>query len=243
MGGRMIAIGDIHGCSKALGKLLDAIAPAPEDTIVVLGDFIDRGPDTCGVLEKLIALNERCVLIPLIGNHEEMFLDALRSPFILSPTGEIGQTSKENLRRWLASGGMETLRSYGWKSGTEKRSVADWIPESDRAFIAKCQSFHVTTTHMFLHAGYVPDRPLEEQPGLALRWRVTDPSSAVPHCSGKVVVVGHTPQMNGEVLNLGFLICIDTNCVRGGWLTALETTTGQVWQSDGIRQKNGKLRS
>jgi len=80
MGGRMIAIGDIHGCSKALGKLLDAIAPAPQDTIVVLGDFIDRGPDTCGVLEKLIALNERCVLIPLIGNHEEMFLDALRSP-------------------------------------------------------------------------------------------------------------------------------------------------------------------
>ncbi len=78
-----------------------------------------------------------------------------------------------------------------------------------------------------------------QQPALALRWRVTDAKSAVPHDSGKVAVVGHTPQSNGEVLDLGFLVCIDTNCVRGGWLTALDTSTGQLWQAD----RGGRLRT
>jgi serine/threonine protein phosphatase 1 len=88
--GRTIAIGDIHGCSKAAAALIDAIAPGSEDTIVTLGDYIDRGQDTRGVLDKLIALNAQCRLIPLMGNHEERLLDALRS--------------KQNLRRWLISG-------------------------------------------------------------------------------------------------------------------------------------------
>ena len=78
----------------------------------------------------------------------------------------------------------------------------------------------------------MPELPLHQQPGVALRWRVTAAGSAVPHGSGKVAVVGHTPQSSGEVLDLGFLKCIDTNCHRGGWLTALEVHTGQVWQAD-----------
>ncbi len=61
---------------------------------------------------------------------------------------------------------------------------------------------------------------------------MTDAATAVPHHSGKVAVVGHSPQQSGEVLDLGFLVCIDTNCVRGGWLTALDVGTGQVWQAD-----------
>jgi serine/threonine protein phosphatase 1 len=77
------------------------------------------------------------------------------------------------------------------------------------------------------------------QPGQALRWRVTEASTALPHQSGKVAVVGHTPQHSGEVLDLGFLVCIDTNCARGGWLTALDTTSGRVWQADRL----GRLRT
>jgi serine/threonine protein phosphatase 1 len=79
---------------------------------------------------------------------------------------------------------------------------------------------------------------MSEQPGAALRWRVTDAQTAQPHCSEKVAVVGHTPQKSGEVLDLGFLLNIDTNCYRGGWLTALEVETGQVWQAD----REGRLR-
>src|SRR5580698_10046109 len=107
MAGRTIAIGDIHGCSKALGALIDAIAPRAEDAIVTLGDYIDRGSDSRGVLDKLITLAGHCRLIPLLGNHEEKLLDALHST--------------ENLRSWLTCGGADTLRSYGWIQGGPRR--------------------------------------------------------------------------------------------------------------------------
>ena len=80
---------------------------------------------------------------------------------------------------------------------------------------------------------------MDQQPRLALLWRVTAAATAVPHHSGKVAVVGHTPQLSGEVLDLGFLLCIDTNCARGGWLTALDVDTGRVWQAD----RTGRLRT
>ena len=143
------------------------------------------------------------------------------------------------LRRWLTLGGADTLRSYGWTSGGPRRALADWIPgrAPGRSWPAAGR-YHETATHLFVHAGYLPDLPMDRQPDLALRWRVTDASTARPHHSGKVAVVGHTPQLTGEVLDLGFLVCIDTNCVRGGWLTALDIDTGQVWQTD----RAGRLR-
>ena len=136
----------------------------------------------------------------------------------------------------------DTLRSYGWVSGGPRRALTDWIPEPHRGFLARCLPYYETRSHLFVHAGFVPELPLDEQPGLALRWRVTDPNSATPHHSGKVAVVGHTPQHTGEVLNLGFLVCIDTNCARGGWLTALDTDTGQIWQTNQAgRLRTGRL--
>ena len=72
---RTIAIGDIHGCSAALDALIAAIRPRPDDVIVTLGDYIDRGPDSQGVLEPLIDLGRRCRLIPILGNHDQMLLD------------------------------------------------------------------------------------------------------------------------------------------------------------------------
>src|SRR3954454_24582472 len=78
MAGRTIALGDIHGCSAALAPLLEAIRPGPEDTLVTLGDYVNRGPDSPGVLDRLLALAGPCRLGPLLGNHEEMLLSALR---------------------------------------------------------------------------------------------------------------------------------------------------------------------
>jgi serine/threonine protein phosphatase 1 len=225
MAGRTIAIGDIHGCLGALNALIDAVAPGSEDTIVTLGDYIDRGPHSRGVLDRLIVLARRCRLVPLLGNHEERLLDALRDI--------------NTLRAWLTLGGADTLRSYGWTPGGPRRALADLIPKPHREFLAGCRPFHETRSHLFLHAGYVPELPLNQQPGQALRWRVTAAETAAPHHSGKVAVVGHTPQSSGEILDLGFLICIDTNCARGGWLTALDTNTGQVWQAD----RAGRLRT
>ena len=187
-----------------------------------MGDYIDRGPNSSGVLDRLIRVGEQCRLVPLLGNHEEALLDALQD--------------KNALRRWLTLGGAEALRSYGWAPGGPRRRLVDWFPEQHRDFIARCRDYFETPTHLFVPAGFVPELPLAEQPSLALRWRVTDAATAIPHQSGKVAVVGHTPQQSGEVLDLGFLVCIDTNCVRGGRLTALDVgnfrdQTVAVWRA------------
>lgn len=224
MAGRTIAVGDVHGCSKALAALVKAIDPGPVDTLVPLGDYIDRGPDSCGVLDLLMTLETRCRLLPLLGNHEEMLVAAARDT--------------NALRAWLSCGGVEALRSYGWVPGGPRRALAEWVPERHWRFLARCRGYYETETHIFAHAGYLPELPMDRQPGEVLRWRVTDARAARPHVSGKVAVVGHTPQRSGDVLDLGFLIDIDTNCCRGGWLTALDVRTGAVWQAD----RDGRLR-
>lgn len=83
MSGRTIAIGDIHGCLAALDALISVIQPGPEDTLITLGDYIDRGPQSRGVLDRLIGLARCCRLVPLVGNHEEALIDALRDPNVL----------------------------------------------------------------------------------------------------------------------------------------------------------------
>jgi len=217
--GRTIAIGDIHGCSAALASLVQAIDPTPLDTLVFLGDFIDRGPDSRSVVEQVIALGERSVLVPLLGNHEEMLLAALE-----------GQSE---MRFWLKFGGMEALASYGYGGRSELRpsDLRALIPAQHLQFFKKCRDYFETVRHIFVHAYYEPDRPLHEQSWSGLRW-VSLPPIPKPHCSGKVVIVGHTPQRSGEILDLGYLKCIDTFCHDGGWLTALEVSTGKVWQTN-----------
>src|ERR1043166_4066276 len=99
MSGRTIAVGDVHGCSRALATLLDAIGPEPDDRLVLLGDYVDRGPDSRGVLDQLISLVGRCRVVPLLGNHEEMLLAVRSAPAAL--------------KGWLTCGGLATLESYG----------------------------------------------------------------------------------------------------------------------------------
>jgi serine/threonine protein phosphatase 1 len=215
---RLIAIGDVHGCSTALAALIELIEPLPEDVLVFLGDLIDRGPDSRGVLDQVLGLTVRCGLRLVRGDHEDMLLGALHD---------------EGTRyKWLKCGGEPTLRSYGWVPGGPKRPLSHWIPASHQMLLATAEWYYETPTHIFIHAGYEPDTPLADQSQAALIWRVMHRGSAKPHCSGKVVVVGHTPQLSGEILDLGFQICIDTNCARGGWLTALDVISGQVWQAD-----------
>ncbi len=226
MPGRTIAIGDIHGNLLALKAVVDAIDPGPEDRLVPLGDYINQGPDSRGVLDLMLALSTRCVLIPLLGNHEEMLIAATRS------------TSA--MKEWLYCGGKQMLASYGVSGGTDyqHRSLESIIPEEHWQFIVNCLPFYETETHVFAHANYLPDLPMEQQPIEALRWQFVNPKTARPHCSGKVVIVGHAAQRSGEILDLGFLKCIDTGCEQGKWLTGLDVSTGQVWQAN----KRGELR-
>jgi serine/threonine protein phosphatase 1 len=211
-GGRLFAIGDIHGCSTALRTLIEAIGPRPEDTIVTLGDYIDWGPDSRGVIDLLIDLSGRSNLVPLLGNHEEMLLTVMES--------------KSELSSWLKFGGEATLNSYQVDVGKEM------IPENHGRFIRGCRDYYETPTHIFVHANYDHRLPMERIGGMKLRWEHVEPEVQQPHFSGKQVVVGHTPQEGGEILDLGFVICIDTDCSRGGCLTALEVGTGRVVQAN-----------
>lgn len=208
--GRIIAIGDIHGCSAALASVVEAMQIRPEDTLVPLGDYIDRGPDSRGVIEMLIRLEEECILVPILGNHEEMLFAARESP--------------AELQFWLRFGGDAALASYGVARPQE-------IPDRHYRFLRRCRDYYETTDHIFTHAYYVPSVAMAAQPPGVLRW-TSLPRVPEPHVSGKVVVVGHTPQTDGEVLDLPFLKGIDTFCHGDGWLTALDVTSGQTWQAN-----------
>ena len=82
-----------------------------------------------------------------------------------------------------------------------------------------------------MHANYDPDLPLAEMPPYTLRWSPLDEPAYRPHRSGKTVLVGHTEQHSGEVLDLGCVVCIDTYCHAYGWLTAMDVDSGRVWQA------------
>jgi len=208
---RVIAIGDIHGCSVALAALLDAIQPQPNDHVIALGDVIDYGPDSRGVVAQLRELSRRTQLTLLTGNHEEMLFNV------------IGRNWE--LDSWTRHGGDRTLASYDVEHPRE-------MPAEDLAFLRASRFFLETDSHAFVHAGYYPNLPLAETPSSALFWEPLDPNRAWPHYSGKTFVVGHTPQATGEILDLGFLVCIDTDCSRGNWLTAFDAASRAIVQAN-----------
>ena len=216
--GRTIAIGDIHGCAAALSAILGAIQPTKEDTIVVLGDFVDYGPDSKGVISQLIELESRCQLVTLMGNHEEMML-AARERF-------------SEVRYWMRFGGEKTMRSYGIRGSWEL------VPKEHIRFIRKCRNYLETDSHIFVHASYLPNLSMDQQSTTVMRWAFLESQNARPHHTNKRVIVGHTCQKSAEILDLGFVVCIDTNCCGGGWLTALDVATGQIWQAD----RTGRIR-
>lgn len=206
--GRILAIGDIHGCLTALDTLLAEISLQPDDTLVTLGDYCDRGPDTKGVLDRLIALSTRCHLVALRGNHDALML-ASRQDFAKG-------------FEWKQVGGIETLESYGSLTA---------VPEAHWQFLeTQCVDLWETETHFFVHGGVSPHVPLSEQPTHTLHWARFE--NVEPHESGKVMVCGHTSQKNGLPHDLGYAVCIDTWAYGDGWLSCLDVGTGDVWQAD-----------
>jgi serine/threonine protein phosphatase 1 len=227
---RTIAIGDIHGCSRALETLLKAIEIGRDDLIIALGDYIGRGPDSRGVLERLIALEQQCSLIALLGNHDEMMLQVFR---------DAGAGHTRPFQNWLHTAGSTTMASYGALSDQMASADLMRIPPEHVAFLERCRAYHESATHIFVHAQYDPVLPMEIQPFEILRWASLRDRIPGPHISGKTVIAGHSSQKTGEILDLGHLVCIDTYCYGGGWLTALDVGTRQVWQTN----EQGKLQA
>ena len=204
------AIGDIHGCHRGLKGLLEYIQPGSDDLVVALGDYIDRGENSRGVIELLLELRETTNFVGIRGNHEQMLLNVLDGSM--------------KAKHWLEYGGKQTLESYGSTNET------NFLPNDHLDFIQSLRDYVETESFFLTHAGYDPDRPLDQQPPELLRWQHLEGEIPAPHVSGKTVLVGHTPSLDGEVIDLGHLICLDTYCHGGGWLSVMELRSRAVWQ-------------
>ena len=208
MSGRVLAIGDVHGCDRALGALLGMVAPSPDDTVVFLGDAVDRGPSSKQVVNRILSLRDTCKVVFIMGNHEEMMRDAI--------------SGRGLFNQWLDVGGRATLDSYGG-------SVDDVPPEHIR-FLVTAAPFWETDTEIFIHASLESDVSLVNQSSTFLRWKHLGGLER-RHVSGKRVICGHTPQTDGRPLVLDGWVCIDTFPHGGQWLTCLDVASNQVVQA------------
>lgn len=239
-GERVYAIGDIHGRADLFAALISAIEAddarrgAARTTVILLGDLIDRGPDSAGVIRLARDWQaRRCVRI-LMGNHEEMFLAALRKPSVMRP--------------FLRFGGRETLLSYPIEPAAYARAeiaeVMDLaqaaIPQADLDFVASFEDQVNIGDYHFVHAGVRPGLPLNEQKISDLRW-IREPFLDHAGDFGAVVIHGHTITEQPEFR--ANRIGIDTGAYSSGRLTALGLEGTTRWlltaaaHDDAIRVK------
>ena len=228
-GMRVYAIGDIHGRNDLLQQLLvqidaDDAARGPSDThLIFLGDLMDRGPDSAGVIETAMALRDTGGNVRfLMGNHEEVFVRSCRKNDPKTP------------RFFLRIGGEETLLSYpitraeyitlDMEQLTER--LASLVPQAHLEFIESFEDQIIIGDYAFVHAGIRPGVPLSEQKPTDLRWireEFVDQRGDLE----KVVVYGHT--IYDEVEERGSRIGIDTGAYASGKLTALALEGGERW--------------
>jgi len=197
-------ISDIHGCSMPLAKLLNKIKPlAKSDKVIFIGDYIDRGPDSKGVIDILLQLRtEHSRVITLMGNHEWMLLNALR-----------GMGEKE----FLSIGGDATLKSYGIPTESIT-NLASLIPQSHLDFFFELLPYWQDENYIYVHAGLQPGVHLSQQSPDWLFW-ARDAFIKSTYDFGKKVIYGHTPYEKPKVD--AHKIGIDTGAVYGGGLTCL----------------------
>ncbi len=215
------AIGDVHGRSDLLSALLDRIvahsATLPDGVrrrLVFLGDYVDRGPDSRGVLDLLCrppppGFERVC----LRGNHEDFLLD-----FLHKPTDSM---------LWLVNGGKETLQSYGiaeeaipaLRRSDLAAAFAALLPPAHRRFLEGLDLVHASGDYLFVHAGIDPDLPLHRQGPETLLWIREPFLSSKETFGGRVVVHGHTVSAEPQVRP--HRIGIDTGAYASGRLTAL----------------------
>lgn len=218
LGERVYAVGDIHGRLDLFEAIIEAIerddascTPA-KTTVILLGDLVDRGPDSAGVLARARRWQQQRTVRILAGNHEEMFLSSF--------------DDIEVLRHFLRFGGKETVLSY--EIDREAYNVAELedvqammravVPQADREFMRSFEDMIAIGDYLFVHAGIAPGVPFEEQRRKDLRW-IREPflSHGEPHAA--IVVHGHT--ISDEPVERGNRIGIDTGAYSSGRLTAL----------------------
>ncbi len=208
-GGRLFAIGDIHGCPGELGALLEQLPLEAGDTVCFVGDYIDRGRDSKGVVDLLLAAHTRSDVrwVFLKGNHEDMCLS------FLGRGGSWGES-------WMVNGGAAAVRSYGVDARSAPARVEGAMPETHLAFFESLERSFRWGGFLLVHAGIRPGVPWEQQTNDDLFW-IREEFVLHPHGLPETVVFGHTPA-RAPYVDLPYKIGIDTGLVYGGTLTALE---------------------
>jgi serine/threonine protein phosphatase 1 len=190
----IVAIGDIHGCRKSLESLWEKLEPHKDALHVFIGDYIDRGPDSRGVVDFLLEKRDERECVFLRGNHESMLLNAYE-------TGEA--------YNWMLNGGDATLQSYG-----ENIRVTE-LPDEHLDFYEETLPYFETEDYFFVHAGVPPHKSIEQSKSnpRALRFFLwgRDHLTATETEWEKTVIFGHTPKPDPIMRN--GMIGIDTGCV------------------------------
>ncbi|MCD6570969.1 MAG: metallophosphoesterase [Deltaproteobacteria bacterium] len=208
----IFAIGDIHGCLDKLEDLLAKINATSDDTLIFLGDYIDRGDASKDVVDLLIEVASEIRCIFLRGNHEDMFLEFI----------EYGT----NRLMYFSNGGDMTVESY--TRGEPHQSVVDALPEAHKDFFYGLRWYYEDDNYIYVHAGIRPGIPLNLQVYSDLIW-IRDDFIFSPTDLDKKVIFGHTPFT--VPLIKPDKIGIDTGAVYGGALTAVRLPELEFIQS------------
>lgn len=211
---RTLAIGDIHGHLVALDALLAAVDPQPTDQFIFLGDYVDKGPNVRGVLDRLIAFGTAHRAIFLRGNHDHMMVRARHDPVQIAV--------------WHCLGGKAPLASY---SSANLALAMEAVPRAHWDFLEnQCRDYFETERYIFVHGGIRSEVDPRLEDKEHLYW--TTLGFAQPHSSRRTVICGHSAQTSGEIVDLGHTIGIDTAISKGGWLTCLDVESFGFWQAN-----------
>ena len=212
-------IGDIHGCEGELRYLIDSLPLGQGDRLVFLGDYIDRGPDSAGVVAFLVELHKQLSSIEFIflkGNHEDMLLSFLG----------IGGAHAD---MFLINGGKATLASYGLETNKPSAEEAlSRIPSEHLAFYRQLRSYFAMDPFLCVHAGIDPEKSLVEQTEEELFW-IRNKFIFASHRLPFTVLFGHTPQ-HTVFYDLPYKVGLDTGLVYGNMLTCLEVDEKVLYQ-------------
>lgn len=225
---RLFAIGDIHGCTHELEVLLTYLEQkkhlGEKDQVIFIGDYIDRGKDSKGVIERLIKFQAAYPnTIFLRGNHEDMLLEFL---------------GFEGCEGWayLQNGGAKCLESYGFKEIGSGQEVLAQFPREHLSFLLNLERYVICGDFVFVHAGLSPLRDLRAQLDRDLFW-IRDEFIANIHHFKKTIIFGHTPYRD-VMFHHPYKIGIDTGLVYGNRLTCIEMIAKEVYQ---VRRGKSKV--
>jgi serine/threonine protein phosphatase 1 len=211
---KIFAIGDIHGCLGKLEALMQNIDANPQnDTLIFIGDYIDRGKSSREVVDYIILLkSEYKKVVCLLGNHEYMLIRYLEG-------------LDEDM--YLENGGIATLHSYGIRLSDDPEKRKAKIPREHREFFESLLPYYETRNYIFVHAGLKPGLPLRQQTMSDLLW-IRHEFVDTEDDFGKMVVFGHTP-LNYPLI-MPNKIGIDTGAIYGGKLTCVELPSVKIHQ-------------